>query len=215
MYHAARVTGINHTIGSQLIDHPDDLNLATQGAVRDVHLIYLRVFAIGAPGCLDHQLMACTLLVRLTADRVGRDKVTKAFLTLVFGLVTWWLAGAADRANRSGSIGDEVSRGRYLVEQVAMCVQCHTPRSQTGELLLTRYLQGAPVPVSAPPNFRMDWAYKAPAIAGLPGYTRQDGIRLLMEGITPDGRIPKPPMPKFRLRRDDAEAVVSYLKSIS
>ena len=141
--------------------------------------------------------------------------MTKAFLTFVFGLVTWWLAGAADRDNNAGSIRDKVSRGKYLVESVAMCVQCHTPRSQTGELLETRYLQGGPVPVSAPPNFRIEWAYKAPAIAGLPGYTIQDGIKLLMEGVTPDGRTPKAPMPKFRLSRSDAEAVVSYLKSLS
>jgi mono/diheme cytochrome c family protein len=141
--------------------------------------------------------------------------VTKALLTLVFGLATWWLAGAADHDNKVGSIRDKVSRGKYLVESVAMCVQCHTPRNQTGELLETRYLQGGPVPVSAPPNFRIEWAYKAPAIAGLPGYTIQDGIKLLMEGITPDGRTPKAPMPKFRLSRSDAEAVVSYLKSLS
>ena len=141
--------------------------------------------------------------------------MTKLFLTLAFSLMTWWLATAADRNNKAGNIEDGISRGKYLVERVAMCVQCHTPRNQTGELLETRYLQGGPVPVSAPPNFRIDWAYKAPAIAGLPGYTIQDGIKLLTEGITPDGRVPKAPMPKFRLTRADAEAVVTYLKSLS
>jgi mono/diheme cytochrome c family protein len=141
--------------------------------------------------------------------------VTKIFLTLAFSLLTWWLASAADRNNKAGNIEDGISRGKYLVERVAMCVQCHTPRNQTGELLETRYLQGGPVPVSAPPNFRIDWAYKAPAIAGLPGYTIQDGIKLLTEGITPDGRVPKAPMPRFRLTRADAEAVVTYLKSLS
>ena len=141
--------------------------------------------------------------------------MTKILLTLVFSLMTWWLATAADRNNKVVNIEDGISRGKYLVERVAMCVQCHTPRNQTGELLETRYLQGGPVPVSAPPNFRIDWAYKAPAIAGLPGYTIQDGIKLLTEGITPDGRVPKAPMPKFRLTRADAEAVVTYLKSLS
>lgn len=140
--------------------------------------------------------------------------MTKVFLAVVFSLVTSWLAGAADR-HKADPLENGISRGRYLVERVAMCVQCHTPRSQTGELLETRYLQGAPVPVSAPPNFRIDWAYKAPAIAGLPGYTIQEGIKLLMEGVTPDGRIPRAPMPKFRLTRGDAEAVVTFLKSIS
>ena len=141
--------------------------------------------------------------------------MTKILLTLVFSLMPWWLTTAADRNNKVGNIEDGISRGKYLVERVAMCVQCHTPRNQTGELLETRYLQGGPVPVSAPPNFRIDWAYKAPAIAGLPGYTIQDGIKLLTEGITPDGRVPKAPMPKFRLTRADAEAVVTYLKSLS
>ena len=139
--------------------------------------------------------------------------MTKVFLAVVFSLVTWWLAGAAER-NKADRTENGLSRGQYLVERVAMCVQCHTPRSQTGELLETRYLQGAPVPVSAPPNFRVDWAYKAPAIARLPGYTIQEGVKLLMEGVTPDGRNPKAPMPKFRLTRADAEAVVTYLKSL-
>ena len=139
----------------------------------------------------------------------------KITLTLVFSFMSWWLATAADRNNKVGNIEDGISRGKYLVERVAMCVQCHTPRNQTGELLETRYLQGGPVPVSAPPNFRIDWAYKAPAIPGLPGYSIQDGIKLLTEGITPDGRVPKAPMPKFRLTRADAEAVVTYLKSLS
>jgi mono/diheme cytochrome c family protein len=129
-------------------------------------------------------------------------------------LVTGYLVIAAGTDNQTAN-NREFGRGKYLVEQVAMCVQCHTPRNATGQLLLTRYLQGAAVPVPAPANFQIDWAYKAPAIAGLPGYSRQDGIRLLMDGITPDRRTPKAPMPKFRFTRVDAEAVVDYLKSLS
>ena len=60
----------------------------------------------------------------------------------------------------------------------------------------------------------MKWALKAPAIAGLPGYTEEQGIRLLMEGVTRDGRRPDPPMPQYRLNRTDAQAVVTYLKSL-
>jgi mono/diheme cytochrome c family protein len=141
-------------------------------------------------------------------------KTTNTCLMLRFVLV-WWLITAAATGNQADSNRSELARGKYLVEQVAMCGQCHTPRTHSGQLLLTRYLQGAPVPVAAPTNFRIDWAYKAPAIAGLPGYTRQEGVRLLMEGITRDGRTPKAPMPKFRLTRTDAEAVVDYLKSIA
>lgn len=89
-----------------------------------------------------------------------------------------------------------------------------TRRDPTGRLQHTQYLLGAPVPVSAPPFSNMQWALKAPAIAGLSGYTEEQGIRLLMDGVTPDGRMPNPPMPRYRMNRADAEAVVAYLKSL-
>ena len=111
--------------------------------------------------------------------------------------------------DRSGN-----ARGKYFVDQVAMCVQCHTPRDESGRLLRGKYLKGAPVPVNSPPFPNMKWALRAPAIAGLPGYTAEQGVRLLTEGITADGRRPDPPMPPFRFSHADAEAIVAYLKSL-
>jgi len=107
-----------------------------------------------------------------------------------------------------------VGRGKYIVEHVALCVECHTPRDENGILQLREYLKGAPVPVKSPPYPQMKWALKAPPIAGLPGYTEEQSIRLLMDGLTRDGGRPDPPMPQFRLNRADAEAVVAYLKSL-
>src|SRR5262245_1498894 len=86
-------------------------------------------------------------------------------------------------------------RGKYLVEQVALCVECHTPRDENGILRQTEYLKGAPVPVNSPPYPQMKWALKAPAIAGLTGYTEEESIRLLTDGLTRDRRRPDPPMP--------------------
>jgi mono/diheme cytochrome c family protein len=120
------------------------------------------------------------------------------------------LAQAKPESPSSGS----VERGKYIVEHVAMCVECHTPRDDAGNLLESQYLEGAPIPVKPPPYPNMNWALKAPAIAGLIGYTKEEGVRLLMEGFTRDGKIPNPPMPHFRLNRGDAEAVVDYLKSL-
>lgn len=105
-------------------------------------------------------------------------------------------------------------RGKYFVEQVSMCVECHTPRDDTGRLLREKYLEGAPVPVKSPPYPNMKWAMRAPAIAGLPGYTIEQGVRLLTEGITANGRRPDPPMPQFQFTRADAAAIVAYLKSL-
>ena len=108
----------------------------------------------------------------------------------------------------------EVARGKYIVENVAMCPQCHTPRDESGNLIRDEYLDGAPVPVKAPPYPEFNWALKAPAIAGLIGYTKDQGVRLLTSGVTRDGRVPDPPMPPFRMSVRDAESVVAYLKSL-
>ena len=127
-------------------------------------------------------------------------------------LLAVFAASAQEQAKPSGS--NLAGRGKYIVEQVALCVECHTPRDGNGALLRTEYLKGAPVPVQPPPYPQMKWALKAPAIAGLPGYSEQQGIRLLTEGITRDGRTPDPPMPRYRLNRSDAQAVVAYLRSL-
>src|SRR5262249_30015544 len=113
----------------------------------------------------------------------------------------------------ASQLSDSMARGKYIVDHVAMCIECHTPRNDKGEILLDQYLKGAPIPLNPPP-YPIKWAVKAPGIVGLIGYTNQQGIRLLTEGITADGRIPEPPMPRFRLTRPDAEAVVGYLKSL-
>ena len=42
--------------------------------------------------------------------------------------------------------GGAVARGKYIVERVAMCGQCHTPRDTDGTPERARWLQGAPVP---------------------------------------------------------------------
>jgi len=111
------------------------------------------------------------------------------------------------------SSAEQLQRGQYLVEHVAMCVQCHTPRNAQGELDRTRLLQGAPIPVPAP--FPMSpWAFEAPKIAGLPGWMPEDAVRLLQTGQSARGYVPRPPMPPFRMTQEDAAAVVAYLKSL-
>lgn len=106
-----------------------------------------------------------------------------------------------------------IERGSYLVHSVAMCVQCHSPRTPDGKLIDGRQLHGEVMPIVSPfQNTR--WASRAPHIAGLPGYSKEQGVRLLTEGIAANGGTPQGPMPPFRMSKDDAEAVVAYLKSL-
>src|ERR1700682_6744471 len=69
----------------------------------------------------------------------------------------------------------DIERGRYLVEEVAKCSECHTPRKPNGELDEAAWLRGAPIwipPVARIPN----WADRGPALAVLrsfPGVLRE------------------------------------------
>jgi mono/diheme cytochrome c family protein len=103
-------------------------------------------------------------------------------------------------------------RGRYLVEHVAMCGECHTPRRQDGTLDRERWLGGAPVPVQ-PPSFAAAWAIEAPRLAGLATYDDEQAIRLLTEGVARNGQPLRAPMPQYRFTHDDAEAVLAYLRA--
>ena len=120
---------------------------------------------------------------------------------------------SASPSSPSSAGAQELERGRYLVEHVALCVECHTPRDERGELVPSRRLQGAAIPVRSPFPAQT-WAFRAPHLAGLPGLTDAEAVRLLTEGIAHTGLPPAPPMPRFRMTRGDAEAVVAYLRSL-
>lgn len=109
--------------------------------------------------------------------------------------------------------GSAVARGQYLVEDVAMCGTCHTPRQADGTLERSQWLAGAPVPYQ-PSQPTRDWPTVAPRIAGLPPASNDGMVTLLTTGVWITGKQLKDPMPKFHMTKADAEAVVAYLKSV-
>ena len=106
-----------------------------------------------------------------------------------------------------------IERGRYLTHDVAMCVQCHSPRDERGEIIRSQEFRGAPIPVESPFP-RNSWASRAPNIRGVSAYPEGALIQLLREGITKNGTTPERPMPPFRMSREDAEAIAAYLRSL-
>lgn len=107
----------------------------------------------------------------------------------------------------------DVERGRYIVNDVAMCPQCHTPRNANGELDQGRLLDGAPE-LFQPPYHDPNWPLKAPRIGGNPPASDQDMIKLLTTGMWTDGKPLRLPMMPFRMSEADAKAVVAYLKTV-
>lgn len=113
-----------------------------------------------------------------------------------------------------GTEGKTVERGRYLVESVAMCGNCHTPPGISGEPDRSKWLMGAPLgvtPIHPDPN----WPETAPRLAGTPPGTDAEMIALLTTGIWKTGKPLRPPMPRFHMSREDASAVIAYLKSVT
>jgi hypothetical protein len=107
----------------------------------------------------------------------------------------------------------QIKRGQYLVERVAMCAECHTPRADNGEYDRTEWLNGNVLDFK--PTHPMPFAVVAPQIAGLPTFPTDDlALRFLETGTNAFGKISLPPMPQFRLEHDDAIAVVAYLRSL-
>lgn len=104
------------------------------------------------------------------------------------------------------------AHGQYLAESVAMCVQCHSQRDGAGDILPTEQYMGGSIPFRSP-FAGSEWALRAPRIAGMPGYTREQGIRLLMQGLDRNNARLRPPMPQFRMAQEDAEDVVDFLLS--
>jgi mono/diheme cytochrome c family protein len=118
------------------------------------------------------------------------------------------------RAQKRTSDQSAVERGRYLVEEVAMCGECHSPRKANGELDHSAWLQGAPVwimPVKPIPN----WADHVPALAGMPSFTDEQFERVLEQGIGPQGETLRPPMHIYHMHPEDAKAILAYLKSLA
>jgi mono/diheme cytochrome c family protein len=107
-----------------------------------------------------------------------------------------------------------VERGKYIVESVAMCELCHTPRDEHGNPDRGRWLMGGPAQLR-PSYPAATWAIVEPRIGGGPPGTDADFIKLLTTGIARTGVPPNPPMPPFRMTRADAEAVLAYLKSMT
>jgi len=124
-------------------------------------------------------------------------------------LVSLSLIAASAAAEKS-----KVERGRYIVQGISTCGDCHTPSNEKGEPLPGKELKGAPLmfkPTVPVPN----WADKAPNIAGLPGWEDAAAVKFFMTGIAYNNLPPRPPMPTFRMNKEDAEAVVAYLRSLA
>ncbi len=132
--------------------------------------------------------------------------VLSAAATVGCGLVQ-----AADNPADDGM--NAIAHGRHIVEGIGMCNDCHTAVLENGQPDLANPLMGATLPFR--PTVEMPFAEVAPQIAGLPTMTDADAVHFFMTGERPGGVPPRPPMPRYKMNRQEAEAVVAYLRSLA
>jgi mono/diheme cytochrome c family protein len=111
----------------------------------------------------------------------------------------------------------KVARGKYVVEEVGRCQECHTPKTETGEFDRSKWMKGATL-VGVPSTPVADWHQRSPDITSTSAlWTRwgQDGFSTFLQTAkNPRGGKAGPPMPAYMLKAEDADAVAAYLKSL-
>jgi hypothetical protein len=148
----------------------------------------------------------------------------KASYRLVFAVVILIAAGTGatrlfsrenppQAAPKAAAAQGDVERGHYLVDNVAMCSECHTPRDAAGNLDNSRYLQGAQIWIT-PVHPTTNWAMRAPALSGEVGFTDAQMQEILEKGVGPNGLEIQPPMHIYHMNHADAVAISAYLRSL-
>ena len=110
-----------------------------------------------------------------------------------------------------------LERGKYLVEEVSRCQECHTPTLPDGSFDKANWMKGATL-IGVPAKPPEDWHQKAPDITSTSKLWTQwqyEGfVAFLQTTKNPRGHTAGPPMPAYKIKTEDAEAMAAYLKSL-
>jgi mono/diheme cytochrome c family protein len=145
----------------------------------------------------------------------------KAFRTLrPLALLGALLVAAIDAGAQAPDA--RLERGRYLVEGILGCGNCHTPKSPDGQPIASRNLSGGAVTFSLPPFAGAASNITPDRDTGIGRWSDEDIKRAIVEGKRPNhGRLANTelgvvmPTPFFKaLTPSDLEAVVAYLRSV-
>lgn len=164
--------------------------------------------------------MPCSMGERMIRTRSWIAVILATGLLAIAGLVAAQQQGTPNGAPKTGAKtgaaanSGAIARGKYLVEDVAYCTNCHTPRNNKGQLERSKWLEGGPL-FWQPAHPMQNYPQLVPRIAGTIPATDDEMVTLLTTGVWKDGTRLREPMPQFRLTQDDAKAVIAYLKTLN
>ncbi len=105
------------------------------------------------------------------------------------------------------------NRGRYLVEALGHCGECHSPREVTGAVVEAKRYGGGVMPTGdRAPNL-------TPGKSGLSDWSEEDLAFFLKDGTTPEGDVAGGEMGEViknmaQLSDDHRKAIAAYIKSL-
>jgi mono/diheme cytochrome c family protein len=129
----------------------------------------------------------------------------------LFGLLTLvWTTGALAQT--------PVERGRYLVNGILTCGNCHTPRGEGGRFDMARQLSGGPQAWDEP-SYTVKGANVTPdRETGIGKWTDAELKHAMQHGVRPNG-VPIAPIMPFKFygvfTPRDLNAVVAYMRSVT
>ena len=131
-------------------------------------------------------------------------------LAALIGGIGFWKLHSMEAAQVDAA--EQIKRGAYLVNEVARCIDCHTPRTANGELDMTKLLQGAPTWFTPKVKPKGKWEDRAQDLT-MSGLASKWGEARLVKFLS-TGQKADAPMPAYKLTMEDAKAVTAYLRSL-
>ena len=113
-----------------------------------------------------------------------------------------------------------IARGKYIVDVVAVCQDCHTPRDAAGAPIAAQYLSGAECFVQLENESCLNTSNITSHETGLLNRSDEEIKRMIRDGIRPaaTGDEPlSPVMPYYvfhNMSEADLNAVVAYLRTV-
>jgi mono/diheme cytochrome c family protein len=153
---------------------------------------------------------------KATPDLKTWASFARSLGTPIFLKVFGRFSSSPNEAPRNG-----VARGRYLVDHVSLCGDCHTPRNSIGVPQPSLYLAGAGEKIgplgAAVPNITPD------KDTGIGEWKQEDIVELLLTGTKPDldnvqglmYEVVQGTSGGYKdMKKEDALAIAAYLKSL-
>lgn len=116
---------------------------------------------------------------------------------------------------------DPVARGRYLVDHVAACGDCHSPRNPDGSFQAGKELSGVECFIDVDPTSAAAGCIHSRNLTnhatGLANRSDAEIKNMFQNGVRPNGQFLSAIMPYYvfhNMTAEDADAVVAYLRTV-